>query len=60
MVKFGGSGRSKQSCKQRKCENMIDCKVSQDNTTIAEHASSCSFNVLLNGLTLTYVKVDEN
>ncbi len=55
-MKFGGSGRSKQSCKQRKCENMIDCKVSQDNTIIAEHASSCSLNVLLNSLTLTYVK----
>ena len=27
MVKFGGSGKSKQSCKDRKCDKMIDCKV---------------------------------
>ena len=34
MVKFGGSGKSKQACKDRKCDNMIDCKVSHNLPTL--------------------------
>jgi hypothetical protein len=42
MVKFGGSGKSKQSCKDRKCENMIDCKVGIRNCRMGTTALSIS------------------
>jgi hypothetical protein len=42
MVKFGGSGKSKQSCKDRKCENMIDCKVGNRDCRMGTAALSSS------------------